>query len=146
MMRWSVRILLSLACLTGGSVGLRGDDKPVPPRQNGPLTIHVLNTGIGKPAIGVAVTLERQSAKSWVELGKGTTDENGRLGTLYPEDKRLEVGVYRLVFETGSYFRAQGQKTFFPQVEVVFEVEKADERYHVPLLLSPFAYSTYRGS
>ena len=145
MMRWTVRTLLTLAWLMAGSLG-HPDDKTLPAPKKGRLTVHVLNTSIGKPAVGVDVRLGRQSDKGWVELRKGKTDENGRLGDLYPEDKRLEVGVYRLVFETGAYFRARGEKTFFPRVEVVFEVDKEEEHYHVPLLLSPFGYSTYRGS
>jgi 5-hydroxyisourate hydrolase len=78
-------------------------------------------------------------------LGRANTDASGRADDLYPRDKPLQAGSYRLVFDTGAYFKRQGVKTFFPRVEVVFEVEKTDEHYHVPLLLSPYGYSTYRG-
>jgi 5-hydroxyisourate hydrolase len=144
MKRWSDVTLLVFTWLASSSLACP-EDKTLPVPKKGPLTLHVLNTATGKPAVGVEVRLERQSDKSWVELRKGKTNENGRLD-LSPDDNRLQVGVYRLVFETGAYFRAQGQKTFFPRVEVVFEVDNPDEHYHVPLLLSPFSYSTYRGS
>lgn len=144
MTRWFHVFLLTIAwCCAGSRAG--ADDKVAPP-INGPLTLHVLDTARGKPATLVDVRLERQVDKNWVELGKGKTDDNGRLGDLLPAGKPLDVGVYRLTFETGAYFRARGQKTFFPRVEVTFEVDAPDERYHVPLLVSPFGYSTYRGS
>jgi 5-hydroxyisourate hydrolase len=106
----------------------------------------VLNTASGKPAAGVAVVLQYQAGKNWEELGRGLTDLQGRAADLYQAKKPLQMGTYRLVYETGVYFKGQGTKTFFPQVEIIFEVEKTDEHYHVPLLLSPFGYSTYRGS
>jgi 5-hydroxyisourate hydrolase len=116
-----------------------------PPAHRGALSIHVLNTASGRPAAGVAVVLERQAGKDWEDLGRGKTDASGRADDLYPRDKPLQAGAYRLVYDTGAYFKSQGVKTFFPLVEVVFEVEKTDEHYHVPLLLSPYGYSTYRG-
>jgi 5-hydroxyisourate hydrolase len=124
------------------SVPVHGAD----PARRAPISTHVLNTATGKPGAGIAVTLERQAASGWERLGQGKTDADGRVGDLYPAGKPLQTGAYRLLFETGAYFKAQGQKTFFPRVEVLFQVEKADEHYHVPLLLSPFSYSTYRGS
>jgi 5-hydroxyisourate hydrolase len=141
------RIGLAFFLAVAVTAGSAADDKQkAAPSRKGPLTAHVLDTAVGKPARGVKVRLERQTDTGWVELGKGKTDDDGRIGDLYPRDRRLETGVYRLIFETGAYFRAQKQKTFFPRVEVIFEVEKADEHYHVPLLLSPYGYSTYRGS
>ena len=111
-----------------------------------PISTHVLNTASGKPAAGVAIVLQYQAGKNWEELGRGLTDHQGRAADLYPANKPLQAGTYRLVYETGVYFKGQGTKTFFPQVEIIFAVEKTDEHYHVPLLLSPFGYSTYRGS
>ncbi|HKI37421.1 MAG TPA: hydroxyisourate hydrolase [Gemmataceae bacterium] len=125
---------------------LMAEPKAPPPARKRPVTTHVLNTASGKPGAGVSVTLQRQADNGWEEVGKGRTDDDGRAGDLYPADKPLAAGVYRLVFETGAYFKAQGQKTFFPRVEIIFQVEKVDEHYHVPLLLSPFGYTTYRGS
>ena len=116
------------------------------PAKRTPISTHVLNTGSGKPAAGVAVVLQYQAGKNWEELGRSLTDLQGRAADLYPAKKPLQMGIYRLVYETGVYFKGQGTKTFFPQVEIIFEVEKTDEHYHVPLLLSPFGYSTYRGS
>ena len=119
-------------------------DKPSAKRT--PISTHVLNTASGKPAAGVAIVLQYQAGKNWEELGRGLTDLQGRAADLYQTKKPLQAGTYRLVYETGVYFKGQGTKTFFPQVEIIFEVEKIDEHYHVPLLLSPFGYSTYRGS
>lgn len=111
-----------------------------------PISTHVLNTATGKPAVDVAVTLQRKSDKTWEELGRGQTDAQGRLANLHPAEKPLAAGTYRLIFETGDYFKRQDVKTFFPRIEILFEIEKADENYHVPLLVSPYGYSTYHGS
>ena len=111
------------------------------------ITTHVLDTTRGCPAAGVPVTLELVDPKEqWRLVGNGTTDGNGRLRTLLAEDVEPIPGVYRLTFETRAYFDALGLRTFFPQVTVTFEVRKGEAHYHVPLLLSPFGYSTYRGS
>ena len=117
-----------------------------PPAKRTPISTHVLNTASGKPAAGVAVVLQYQAEKNWEDLGRGLTDLQGRAADLYLSKKPFQAGTYRLVYETGVYFKGLGTKTFFPQVEIIFEVEKTDEHYHVPLLLSPFGYSTYRGS
>jgi 5-hydroxyisourate hydrolase len=111
------------------------------------ITTHVLDTASGRPAAGVHVLLERmQSHDDWQPVGKGVTDGDGRIRTLVPEGRPLTIGVYRLVFDTGSYFDAKAIRTFYPHIVVTFEVAAADSHYHVPLLLSPFGYSTYRGS
>lgn len=104
------------------------------------ITTHVLDTARGRPAAGVAVTLERAGAP----IAHGRTDADGRLRDLLPAEAPLETGVYRLVFDTAGYFAAQ--ETFYPEVVVTFRVRDAAEHHHVPLLLSPFGYSTYRGS
>jgi 5-hydroxyisourate hydrolase len=108
------------------------------------ITTHVLDTSLGRPAVGVHVVLERAVDSGWQPVGRGTTDGDGRAGDLLssaPED-----GHYRLTFDTGAYFRAVGQTAFYPEVSVTFVVGHGEEHYHVPLLLSPFGYSTYRGS
>jgi 5-hydroxyisourate hydrolase len=107
------------------------------------VTTHVLDTGAGRPAAGVAVVLYRNDGGSWRELASSATDADGRAKDLGPE--QLPPGHYRLNFGTGDYYAGLGTATFFPEVDLVFEVTGA-EHYHVPLLLSPFAYSTYRGS
>jgi 5-hydroxyisourate hydrolase len=106
-----------------------------------PITTHVLDTALGRPAAGVAVTLEH--GPDWTEVASGRTGEDGRLGELGEVDT---PGSYRLRFDTAGYFGAAGTLAFFPEVTVVFSVDRPEEHHHVPLLLSPFGYSTYRGS
>jgi 5-hydroxyisourate hydrolase len=106
------------------------------------VSTHVLDTVTGLPAVGVAVTLERRVGDAWQQVGGGATDHDGRIGAL---GEGL-AGEHRVTFQTGAYFQARGVETFYPQVAVVFEVTDPDRHHHVPLLLSPFAYSTYRGS
>ena len=111
------------------------------------ITTHVLDTSRGRPAAGVAVTLEAQTdAGGWRAVGRGRTDADGRLKSLTGGGDDFVEGVYRLTFETGEYFAAQGEETFYPHAVVVFRVRASSEHYHVPLLVSPFGYSTYRGS
>jgi 5-hydroxyisourate hydrolase len=127
------------------------------------ITTHVLDTARGRPASRVLVGLEVRTGNAWRRLARAHTDDEGRgalVGTAAgtvdgaPVGTRASAeggaawpaGTYRLVFDTGAYFRAQGVDPFFPEVTVVFEVRDADQHYHVPLLLSPFGYSTYRGS
>lgn len=108
------------------------------------ITTHVLDTGSGRPAAGVAVTLEAFNGGRWAVIAAGSTDADGRIRELGPD--RLPSGTYRLGFDTGAYFGAAGIETFFPEVSLTFTVAEDQAHYHVPLLLSPFAYSTYRGS
>jgi 5-hydroxyisourate hydrolase len=119
------------------------EGKPVATSQ---LSTHVLNTTTGKPAAGVLVVLHRQAGQDWDELKRAETDGRGRVSDLSVPEKALPAGTYRFVFETGKYFESQGISTFFPRVEIIFVIEKTDEHYHVPLLISPYGYSTYRGS
>jgi len=109
------------------------------------LTSHVLDVSLGRPARGVALRLEVLEGASWRSLGVGVTDADGRAGDLLA-GAPLEARTYRLTFETGAYFTATGRRSFYPRVEVTFEVAAPAEHHHVPLLLSPFGYSTYRGS
>lgn len=109
------------------------------------ITTHVLDTSKGKPAEGVKVRLFQQDFEGWSEIASGTTNSDGRIGNLLDHYKVLYTGIYKLRFDTHPYFELSGQKSFYPFVEIVFEVE-ASEHYHVPLLLNPFGYSTYRGS
>jgi 5-hydroxyisourate hydrolase len=112
-----------------------------------PLTTHVLDLASGKPARGIAVTLEvARGPGEWTELARGVTDGDGRIAGFVPALPTLEAKVYRLRFATGAYFQALGVRAFYPEVSVVFQVYDPVEHYHVPLLLSPFGYSTYRGS
>jgi 5-hydroxyisourate hydrolase len=109
------------------------------------ITTHVLDTSRGRPAAGVPVTLEVEAAGGWTLVGKGTTNADGRVADLVTGDS-IATGVYRLIFDTATYFVAQNVRGFYPQVTVTFRIEEATQHYHVPLLLNPFGYSTYRGS
>ena len=109
------------------------------------ITTHVLDTARGRPAAGVPIVLERASRDGCQELGRGATDADGRLRDLVADGASPGAGRYRLTFDTGAYFRDRGEAAFYPEVAIVFTVA-ADEHHHVPLLLSPFGYSTYRGS
>jgi 5-hydroxyisourate hydrolase len=110
------------------------------------ITTHVLDTSLGRPANGVPVRLDLRAGDGWRELGRALTDSDGRARQLLPAGGPLALGTYRLTFDTGAYFRSRGSEAFFPEASVVFEVRDPGQHYHVPLLLSPFAYSTYRGS
>ena len=107
-----------------------------------PITTHVLDTSAGKPAGGIGVTLEffAQDQQSWMKLGQGKTDTDGRIRDLLPDNHSLAAGFYRLRFDTGAI------SAFFPQVSIQFRITDSRQHYHVPLLLSPYGYSTYRGS
>ena len=105
------------------------------------VTTHVLDSALGRPAPGVGVRLESADG---AEIATGRTDADGRIGDLGPD--ALAAGTYRLVFDTGGYFAVTGQPVFYPEVVVAFAIGDPTEHYHVPLLLAPFAYSTYRGS
>jgi 5-hydroxyisourate hydrolase len=109
------------------------------------ITTHVLDTASGRPAKGVAIVLERMEGEDWRPVGAGVTDDDGRLRTLTPQGP-VEPGTYRIKFATGAYFTAQGKTCFFPQVEIHFAIVDGTQHYHVPLLVAPFGYSTYRGS
>jgi 5-hydroxyisourate hydrolase len=110
-----------------------------------PITTHVLDTARGRPAAGIGVTLEAQANGGFKELARGKTDTDGRIGDLLPEGK-LSPGVYRLTFDILNYQREQHGKSFYPSVSITFDITEPEQHYHVPLLLSPYGYSTYRGS
>jgi 5-hydroxyisourate hydrolase len=111
------------------------------------ITTHILDTSIGRPAGGVDVRLDRQLPDgSWQPLGSGRTDDDGRLRTLVSAGDGPASGVCRLTFETSPYFERRGVTSFYPRVVIEFVVREAGAHHHVPLLISPFGYSTYRGS
>jgi 5-hydroxyisourate hydrolase len=111
------------------------------------ITTHVLDTSRGCPAAGVAVVLERRADDNrWDVVGRGHTDADGRQRDLMPETGALTPGIYRLVFDTDRYFYDHGVAAFYPQVIVEFRTTPGDAHYHVPLLLGPFGYTTYRGT
>lgn len=110
------------------------------------ITTHVLDTSKGAPAAGVPVVLEVWAGESWQLLGSADTDPDGRARSLLPDGALFSEGIYRLTFDVDTYFRARQVHPFFPEVSIVFTVRDPGEHHHVPLLLSPFGYTTYRGS
>lgn len=122
------------------------------------ITTHILDTSRGRPAADISVSLfqhnaglhknpsEDSSGNVWTILGAGTTDSDGRVANFILQDVKLRGGLYKLRFETLPYYRNLGLDTFYPWVEIVFEITADGQHYHVPLLLNPFGYSTYRGS
>ncbi|MFU8805346.1 MAG: hydroxyisourate hydrolase [Bradymonadaceae bacterium] len=112
-----------------------------------PITTHVLDTAQGRPAAGVTVTLALQTAPDqWSEIGRGVTDEDGRITDLLPSTQPAEEGTYRLTFKVDDYFAATRVTGFYSTIPIIFELRDPTAHYHVPLLLNPFGYSTYRGS
>ena len=109
------------------------------------ITTHVLDTALGRPARAVPIQLDVRDGDAWRAVGAGETDADGRLRTLTP-DGPVAVGTYRLRFDTAAYFAQHDVAGFFPSVEIQFIVRAGEGHHHVPLLLSPFGYSTYRGS
>lgn len=111
------------------------------------ITTHVLDLSLGRPAEGVPVRLEvLQAENGWVSLAEKVTDGDGRVKDLLDAGARLDAASYKLTFLTGGYFERLGTTSFYPEVTVVFRVPEPGGHYHVPLLLSPYGYSTYRGS
>ena len=106
------------------------------------LSTHVLDATSGQPAADVQVRLESAGDAGWTPAGDGRTSADGRLELA----GELATGVYRITFGSGAYFKAHGAATFYPEVTITFEVTERGGHYHVPLLLSPFGYTTYRGS
>jgi 5-hydroxyisourate hydrolase len=109
------------------------------------ISTHVLDTSAGRPAAGLAVRLDRLDAGVWSELSRGETNADGRIAALVPTGTSA-AGTFRLTFEVAAYFAAREQETFYTTIAIDFVVRDAAQHYHVPLLLSPFGYSTYRGS
>ena len=108
------------------------------------VTTHVLDAVSGRPAVAVVVTLEHRAAAGWRPVASGDTDDDGRIADFGPAD--LDPGTYRVSFDTAAYFAGTGQRAFYPEVSITFTLDDPEAHYHVPLLLSPYAYSTYRGS
>jgi 5-hydroxyisourate hydrolase len=108
------------------------------------VTTHVLDAALGRPAQGVPVRLEQRVGDSWSAIAHGSTDSDGRVTEFGPAD--LHSGVYRVSFDTATYFVATGQVGFYPDVMITFTLADPEAHYHIPLLLSPYAFTTYRGS
>ncbi len=108
------------------------------------ITTHVLDTTTGRPAAGITVKLEQLNSAGPLPVAEAVTDADGRVGDWLP--KGVAAGHYRLVFHTGTWFRASQRESFYPEVVVHFTVRRGEPHYHVPLLVAPYGYSTYRGS
>lgn len=110
------------------------------------ITTHILDTTRGRPAQGVTITLyQEQSDTGWNEIAKGVTNADGRIPDLLQKSVVLQQGAYKMRFDTKDYFDRDDIATFYPCVEIIFSLQ-TNEHYHIPLLLNPFGYSTYRGS
>lgn len=110
------------------------------------ISTHILDTTRGRPAAGVRVQLERKDGDDYVPLQTAHTNQDGRVSAMLPEGVSLLPGTYRLQFDVGEYFTARGLASFYPVITLAFWVHDASEHFHVPLLLQPYGYSTYRGS
>jgi 5-hydroxyisourate hydrolase len=116
-------------------------------KNRSPITTHVLDTSRGKAASGIPVLLERRDSETqWTRIALSSTNADGRVENLLAPESKVEAGTYRLTFETEGYFRALGTLNFYPLVILVFKITQPTEHHHVPLLISPFGYSTYRGT
>jgi len=115
------------------------------------ITSHILDTSLGRPAQGVLISLMRQEADDWIELGSATTNADGRVSDLLSNNETLSAdalpgGIYKLMFHLNEYYEKCNTDSFYPYAEVAFKITGDGQHYHVPLLLNPFGYSTYRGS
>lgn len=134
--------LIATLLMTSGASAIAAQ----PAAVKNPLSVHVLNLQTGQPTAGIEVELDQKQQDNWVKLASGVTDNNGRISALFPQDKTASAGSYRVVFKTGDFYKKTNQKTFFPEIPVEFNMEVSGDHYHIPLLLSPFGYSTYRGN
>ena len=136
--RWGAKrlFLLSLGLFSLGALAA----------PEGTLSVHILNQQTGLPSPGVQIELDKQQGESWQHIATGKTDADGRIKSLYPQAENMEPGVYKVTFKTGDYFKSQNMNTFFPVIPVIFNVTKQNQKLHIPLLLSQYGYSTYRGS
>lgn len=111
-----------------------------------PLSVHVLNLQDGLPSQEVVVTLEKLNGERWSLMNTAVTNAQGRIAALFPQDAKLDRGTYRVTFKTGKWFADRQQTTFFPEIPVIFTADGSVPHYHVPLLVSQYGYSTYRGN
>lgn len=138
-----IRFLLTAMLLGASSLG---GPTALAQAAPSPVSVHVLDQQTGKPSSDLAVILEKRQGSDWVFVGQGRTDPDGRLDSLYPAGKALAKADYRITFKTGEWFDKRHMDTFYPEVTVVIRADGSVPYYHVPLLLSPFSYTTYRGS
>lgn len=116
------------------------------PSSRSPITTHVLDLSTGLPASDIHVRLDELRHNVFQPIAKSKTNGDGRVEDLLPVSQEIATGTYKLIFITGEYFKSRGETSFYPTVEITFNITDATRHHHVPLLLSPFGYSTYRGS
>ncbi|EBB0848863.1 hydroxyisourate hydrolase [Salmonella enterica subsp. enterica serovar Ramatgan] len=144
-MKKIVKYSLASALMSASAFSMaQGEAQPAPMKN--PISVHVLNLKTGVPSEGVTVVLDKKEGDKWVKLNSAVTSQDGRINALYPAGQEINPGDYRVTFETGKYYADHNEDTFFPEIPVIIHVPKAGEHYHVPLLLSQYGYSTYRGS
>lgn len=110
------------------------------------ITSHILDTSLGQPAHGVQITLFQQNGDDWKKLGSASTNDDGRVSDFLGSSEVLTAGIYKLTFGLSEYYARLKTESFYPYAEIAFEIAGDGQHYHVPLLLNPFGYSTYRGS
>jgi 5-hydroxyisourate hydrolase len=110
------------------------------------ISTHILDTALGRPAVGVPVTLSQQVDGAWLFINEAITDADGRCKYLLPESHPLQLGIYRVHFDTRTYYQRHQLQGLYPYVEIAFEVTNNEQHYHIPLLLTANGYTTYRGS
>ncbi|KAI8349415.1 hydroxyisourate hydrolase [Blakeslea trispora] len=121
--------------------------KPTMSVHKSPITCHVLIASLGIPGQNIDVKIEKlDNANGFSVLSTSQTNSDGRCPNLLPNDYHVEKGIYRVTFETKAYFSKMGQECFYPYVQIVFELANPEQHYHIPLLISPYSYTTYRGS
>lgn len=140
-----IKYSLAAALMSVSAFSMAHTEAQTPPMKN-PISVHVLNLKTGVPSEGVTVRLDKKEGDKWVKLNSAVTSKDGRINALYPAGQEINPGDYRVTFETGKYYADHNEDTFFPEIPVIIHVPKAGEHYHVPLLLSQYGYSTYRGS
>ncbi|HGG4727765.1 TPA: hydroxyisourate hydrolase [Salmonella enterica subsp. enterica serovar Hvittingfoss] len=140
-----IKYSLAAALMSMSALSIAHPESQATPMKN-PISVHVLNLKTGVPSEGVTVVLDKKEGDKWVQLNSAITSQDGRINALYPAGQEINPGDYRVTFETGKYYAAHNEDTFFPEIPVIIHVPKAGEHYHVPLLLSQYGYSTYRGS
>ncbi|EAQ6131936.1 hydroxyisourate hydrolase [Salmonella enterica] len=140
-----IKYSLAAALMSVSAFSMAHSEAQTAPMKN-PISVHVLNLETGVPSEGVTVVLDKKEGGKWVKLNSAVTSQDGRINELYPAGQEINPGDYRVTFETGKYYADHNEDTFFPEIPVIIHVPKAGEHYHVPLLLSQYGYSTYRGS
>ncbi|MFT4021986.1 MAG: hydroxyisourate hydrolase [Acinetobacter sp.] len=112
-----------------------------------PIQVQVFNSQSGQPSAKLNVVLEAQQNSQWVKIGEGQTDAQGQINSLYPKEKsNLDKGIYRITLQTGDWFKTQNQRSFYPEIPVVFVIDGSTDHYNLPVVISPYGYSTFKGN